>query len=844
MKLKGLFAWIACASSLLVPSAVAAPGDMDITGRLVNKYRSELAYGWAYENYLNHVKISRAKKFLSHPHVAEFANDFRAKLQPFVKDVRVLNSLAYLTYKGQFGDASKLLEAYYFDQLLALREAAEHPRNQNEMAVPAFGGRVLLFAEVRKLFSSIDLSQGLPGASENPGTGILSITKKMSNCITSIRPGAAEKATLLRRCIVVNFPKLPMLNPAHTAENILAGLELRAVDKYSPGSVISKTGFVRGNAITVVNRNRTAADPTLEKVFAQAFPKLTDLYKEKYKGLSNAELVKVMRETIRSAEAAGKNPLHEAFGGSDEVVFQDGSFSVTKHDLLSHDKHPVWQNYGDKSEHANQVFPAIANAIRKAKSTVFIDMFFFGGTISLSLSDLLLHRLKENPNLKVVLLHDDLNDLGLKLEMRPVYNFLRAYMAEHPDRLLAIPANVYSKKVSGIPRLFSSAFEGDIMKAAGIDTTHFASLQAISDHSKVVVVDGDLPQGEPTAIIGSKNWADTSGALSNDESVQIIGPGAVIALDNYYFDIVHGIIRDWKSETYAEKLYTEVFEKGWVKNCDSTQNTEATSIEQKAALMVCPFDILKRYKLQKFDWSNVDGDFYKQFPQVVSREYGSGTVRHGENNWDASIRSILNQDLEAIYRAQKQIVISEQYVSQPAVVRALIKRSQAGVKVYIVFEAFLKNDPPGLPNVLYLEDMQRAGIKIRFKRHAHSSFFPGEFHGKTLSVDGFDAQGNPLHSKENSPILIIGSANKDFLTLTGAFREAQVEVIDSQASKQHDANFWRYYSNNDESYEASLDAFAKSRVGKMLQASDLTIPDFMEYARWMLGALYDYAAVR
>src|SRR5690606_4122904 len=68
-----------------------------------------------------------------------------------------------------------------------------------------------------------------------------------------------------------------------------------------------------------------------------------------------------------------------------------------------------------------------------------------------------------------------------------------------------------------------------------------------SDHSKVFVIDGKTQH--PTALVGSKNLTDASGALCFDEVVKVEGPGAAVVQDDYYFDMVYALSREMKPDT-------------------------------------------------------------------------------------------------------------------------------------------------------------------------------------------------------------------------------------------------------------------------------------------------------
>lgn len=814
----------------------------DLSVKLVTKARGDLAEEWAANNYLSNEIVLKIKKFNGHPRVAPFRVDFEKNLKSMIYDDRVFNSVVYLSYQKRFNEVGKLLDMYYFDKMLALREMSESP-HLDARKVKIGGVSLNPAIEAKKILNSIDsLAQQTQFSAVSPGAGMYVLTQRISSCISSISAAnqSAAISSSIAQCIRSHTPKLRDYFRYSAPSLSFSDLNIRTLDSQSSGGTISRTGYSKNNKVTILNYNPTAQNSRIEKIYSASFEKVLAPVLAKYKNKSNRQMINEMRTVIRNADSQGKNPLHEVFMASDEAIYSDAQGTVTKRDMLTGAKHPQLQYYGATNQHPHQVFPNILDIIRGANSTLFINMFFFGGTTSASILEEVLAQIKKKPNLKVVLLHDELNGMYLEWEIKTVFNFARAYMAEHPNRLIAIPANVYEKKIPGVPTPVKKLMNNAAFREMGI-SSRLESLQGVSDHSKVVVADGDILSQPSRAFVGSKNWADTSGALSNDESVLIAGPHAHLVLDGYYYDFFHGVRRDWEQQDMAS-LWSEVFQKGWAQSAEC--KTAETSLQAKVEAIVCPFDILGRQKLKLRSVADVDRLLAAgSYPKVAVKTAGTAILRTGEHTWDGSTRSALNQDLELIYRARKQITISEQFVAQPQVVAALIEAKKRGVDVAIVMEGFTKSDPPGFPNILYLDDMQKAGIKIRFKRHAPSSWFPGEFHGKTLSIDGFNASGQSV-SGGLPTALIIGSANKDFMTLTGAFRELQVEIVDVEASRQHDKNFWFYYNSDSETYPASLDAFKASQAGRMVQQSGSSAEEFMKYTRWFISSLYMFRSVQ
>jgi hypothetical protein len=68
----------------------------------------------------------------------------------------------------------------------------------------------------------------------------------------------------------------------------------------------------------------------------------------------------------------------------------------------SADLHPVWMQ-------KEGVFKEILQAIRNAKESIFIDIFFLGGTMGVSLAQEIIKTLEKRPGLKALLLRDNYN---------------------------------------------------------------------------------------------------------------------------------------------------------------------------------------------------------------------------------------------------------------------------------------------------------------------------------------------------------------------------------------------------------------------------------------------------
>jgi phosphatidylserine/phosphatidylglycerophosphate/cardiolipin synthase-like enzyme len=213
-------------------------------------------------------------------------------------------------------------------------------------------------------------------------------------------------------------------------------------------------------------------------------------------------------------------------------------------------------------------------------------------------------------------------------------------------------------------------------------------------------------------------------------------------------------------------------------------------------------------------------------------------VRFGENNADGSLTEPLFQNLYAIRNAQSQILINEQLLYDPSIIEALVEASVRGVKVFAILESFAHEgaSAPYMPNGMFLDILLDAGVQIRWKNHPHSDVFVPEHHGKTISVDGFTVDLRDLNLASRS--LIIGSANKDILTMRGGFRELQAEVFDPTAQLQHDRLFWENWKSDQLTSLATKQDVQQGTLAEKLKKSETTMDEFLSYLRGFILALY------
>ncbi|MFN8943811.1 MAG: hypothetical protein ACK5WZ_04210, partial [Pseudobdellovibrionaceae bacterium] len=522
--------------------------NVDLTSGLYAKIRSQQGTLRTFKKFieddgslLNPGEARKIARFFTHREVEPYALEAQVQLEGVIRDSRVLNALTYLMWiwstEEHTNNVYRLVELYYSQLYIALKESAGDPRvpADKRAEMQDWISRIYKNAQARRFAS--------------PQDEIYAYRPVVMTCLASIPPAqtyqpmpefrkqAVTRVNMLRRCLQGAYPArgpIPFSN-----------LDLRVYIPAHPGSVISESGFIPGNKVQVLNLNKNTFDFEYTQIVTSFMNQVIKPYEEKWDLLNDEQQITQMKSLITQAKVENKNPLHAVFieatgGRPEDIVYQNGNTILTKADALNIDRNPIWQFYGSPSEYERQTFPNIVRVIREAQSTIFIDLFFYGGTMGLAITDLLIKEMAKKPNLKVMLLRDTVNHFGHRSEMKPVYNYLRALMSLEPKRIMALPSNIFDKRVNGYPDFFKNFISDDSLKKFGLDQRMSLYLKAQSDHSKLLIVDGDQPMGKPQMIVGSKNWTDASGAVCNDENVLIQGPAAVVALNNYYEDMYEG----------------------------------------------------------------------------------------------------------------------------------------------------------------------------------------------------------------------------------------------------------------------------------------------------------------
>lgn len=545
--------------------------------------------------------------------------------------------------------------------------------------------------------------------------------------------------------------------------------------------IIGMTGFVGGNKVEQITEN------FYDENFINYLAPMTSVVQQKYGRFR----VEDFKEKMTSREDA----LNSFFTANE-------GFS------LNASAHKVWMPFTTSG--AKNIYGDIIRAIDSAQSSIFIDMFFIGGSVGASLAKKLIEKVQSNPQIMIYILNDRNNPLGYESELAPVYNYLKAYSEKFPmDRIVILTPEVNLKRTA-LPPLAESIISDQTLKSILTDSS-MSDLQAQlgfypkakSDHSKVIVIDG-LDAEHGVAYVGSKNFTDSSGAIATDEVTKIQGPIVPVILDSYYYDLAEAMKNSLKVEpTYLRSIL----------GINPHTNQDDKQIIKQ---LLSPVDVLNRSGKKAVDLNRI----------VV----GAATLQISENDVYGVTRTPMVQYIQMIRTAEKQILISDQFLYDPSIVTALLEAiyRKSNLKVFILLspksdESNLTKKFAHIPNISYVENLTSTGqAQIKWKRTPkvrldaieiakkdYGVKLSPEYHLKTLSVDGVSFENSALCHKNfksellqkisQTAVVISGSANKDVMTLSGGFREFQVAIFDQQAVIEHDCRFWNLFASAGES---------------------------------------------
>ncbi len=511
--------------------------------------------------------------------------------------------------------------------------------------------------------------------------------------------------------------------------NRLVAEDMQAKHSFIPNYALSYLGIVPGNQVEVVSKN----DPSKERI---------DWFNQR-------------------------------------VVFNGGKLDWSQPFM----KMPL--KPGDEGHIAFQedpIFQRIRDMITRAKDSIFIDIFLFGGTMGATLTkyliDQTLIKRAENPRFKTLLLHDYATNYNMWPEMKPVFVYIRDRIANEPEVKACVSllqANI-QRHPPGIPFGISNLIPKteEVFKEIEKRNTYYESK---IDHSKVIVIDANTDH--PEAYFGSKNWTDHSGGYYYDNAIWVKGPVAALVQDSYYDDVEAALTEDPK-----ERKWFFYKEEGFGNDHYLPRKTE----------------ILQWVKVKK-----------TTYPMV-----GNQSVRLAEANVDGKIKNVRNILIDMIQGAQKNIYMEQLFLYDSYVADALIKR-----KIQVPsLDIKISMDPNGnfgfngLPNTIYIKELVEAGIEIKTRTIlGTTAHFPNgktqtyhqENHRKITSVDG--------------KVLLGGSSNINPDTLQGSFREFGAQIFDPSVISKFEVDFLTDW--NDTSKSELMDIYnLQLKLGKKVLSKE------------------------
>jgi phosphatidylserine/phosphatidylglycerophosphate/cardiolipin synthase-like enzyme len=433
---------------------------------------------------------------------------------------------------------------------------------------------------------------------------------------------------------------------------------------------------------------------------------------------------------------------------NDRVIFSGGALDFNQPYM----KMPLTASDEGHPSFKDPMFAKIRDMILRSKQSIFIDIFLFGGTMGGTLSKFLLdqtvEKRKENPNFKVLLLHDYATNYNMKEEMMPIFRYIKQRIESEPGlkgSVYLLQANI-QRHPPGIPFGITNLVPKteETFKALEKRNTYYESK---IDHSKVIVIDaeGDAPE----AYFGSKNWSDHSGGYYFDNAIYVKGPAAAVVQAVYYDDVDAALTTDanekkwffFKEEGFANEAYLPI-------------------------------------RKQILDWFRV-----KRATYPVA---GDQVVRLAEANVDGKIKDVRNILVDMISKAESHIFMEQLFIYDSYINDALMKRKAQvpGLKIRILADHNGNFNLGGLPNTLFLEQMMKHGVEVKARRtlgieakfpNGTTQGYHQENHRKITSVDG--------------KVILGGSSNLNPDTLQGSFREFGAQIYDAKVIATFEKEF-------------------------------------------------------
>ncbi len=754
-------------------------------------------------------ELKKAKSFITYATEA---------LGPYVKTQKVIDWATYYQLTGQSQKTAALLSSYAFMVAAYLDEVGNDPRADKNMAPKVYRN-----------------------AKEMAASTLASAEANHKACMaTTAEASLNGLATMAQKC----------LNAIQGAANSITDKSTGLMNPYFKGQnqVLSLTGLIGGNKVEQILENY------YEPEFIEYMAPMSAAVINNYNVMVNGKPVAWSVEKFKEEMNDEKDALTKFF-----TVEEGFPATAMGHKVWTETKEFVGQNKKPN------IYGQVMKSINAAKKSIFIDVFFLGGSIGATLAKRLIERVNENKDLWVYIINDRNNPLGYNNEMAPVYNYLRAYAEKFAEDRIVLVAPQVELKRTAFPAIADLLLKDSTLLSALSTAEQFGLMGQLSfypkgksDHSKVVIIDA-LDKVNGVAFVGSKNFTDSSGGVAYDEVTKIQGPAVAAIQDSYYYDLklalqqLQGGSLLFSNPQYLTDLYAKNFNDG------------EKSVDKQIKKILAKVDVLNR--------SGLSGVTDLNWPVQ-----GATPIMIGENNAYGTIRTALPQVIAGIRSADKQIIISEQFIYEPSVVRALKEQVSKKIqgnpdfRVYILLADMADHFDSAkqfshVPNVSFVDEFTSpdSKIQVRWKKVPEANLkalakikadpklmlnYAPEYHLKSLSIDGVTeaesgqcgnqaalAAGLESTAPNKLPLLISGSANKDVMTMTGGFREYQVVVYDRAVTVSHDCQFWSRFLNTYADESIAIDP-TKMNLPAALKDKGLNEKRFNQLVRDIVTGAY------
>ncbi len=615
-------------------------------------------------------------------------------------------------------------------------------------------------------------------------------------------------------CAEMNLPTISFLTSTKLWEKLnrnqlysFLEFEPHKIDATLSTELISTTGFIDGNNIQVLRANGLPTDETdfiayYEKLKAIESTVFEKNLQEQWGSKDDFTMIQDMFLALQEAEDLGVNPIKHVFQLTDHIIYEDEETTLTESDLLHFKDHPLYKQYSPSPQNtiqnnntpdlwyglyavpstrgrvrtpkaapqfqSQQIFRKVMSALDGAPLLALIDPFFFKGTTGLSIIHRLISRLNfTGAQFKLIVLERDRGFSRRNPKVRILFNFMRAYMALKPDRVLALPSPIREKP---------------------------------SDSWKHLILNPQKERGEKFFFINSEDWTEISDYPAHyTKSLSLNGPIVTVAFNEYYDLISSALKHDWETSLNEghnmeyRNFLSNVYENvalNWAQHCD-IETTEYMNLEEKIKSTLCSIDLIQRYKnipLTNFSeyeaLEGVDLKKIKTFPSSTSHlPSPPQKIQLTTNHLKNSHNEYLEQILTSISKARSQILIQGNVLNSPQIVESLVQKKKQGINIFILFNAPKYEELNDTAQASYSQ-LQRADIPIKPEPHFNNSHLEKikKRKNRTLSIDGFNSRNESL---PGTSVYIMGFSN-----LLSSPQKFQMLTFDEVNVATHDSHFW------------------------------------------------------